>query len=1582
MLEAGFSLAVDAARLRILVETQGVREAGTQLQNLGVQIDKSGQSAQKAGGGLAALDRHALNAKQRADALGKSVATSGTQMDAAGKQANRMGDLLGSTHAKSMLATAGFAGAAVAATQLGRSGVAAFMDFDMAMNQSLAIMGDVSDAMRRDMADAAREVARTTTFSATEAAESYFFLASAGLDAQQSIAAMPQVAAFAQAGMFNMAVATDLLTDAQSALGLTSSDTTTNLQEMARVSDVLVKANTLANASVQQFSESLTTRAGAALKLVNKDIEEGVAVLAAMADQGVKGAEAGTRLDIVLRDLQTSTLRNREEFDKLGISVFDSQGNMNNMADIIADLENALEGMSDEQARATLMQLGFQDRSVASILTLLGLSDQIRQYESDLRDAAGTTQEVADNQLQSLSAQLDLAKSSLADSAIAMGNVATESGLLGLTIDALAGNARGLNYLARSLEWVGTAASDLPDVLPSWLSGSDGGRIEAGWRSVGNSMRAAALQAVGGPAAALIMYDGGQEAGESYAAGFRDAIVGKLDRAIEEALKDGMWWAGNADAAFGPFFEEVLIGPLVAIKPQFREEIAEIFSMSPDVGSQFVASITEMVGRGAMSYEEGLSILGALPSEILQPELKKLESDWQGLLVDALLSGEDNEIIRRRLEAVQMYMDETSQFVASSAVGFNEFATAGERAMSDVATAADGLQIALDGLAGAYQIGLDVQQQFTGQASEYASGQKNIENALEAVQRKQEEGIELSEAELRLLDMGEDAIARYVGGQEDATIQAGLAATANAELMKAQDDLNRAIQDGETDLEPYLDRVKDAEQFARDMGLGTDANTEAQNLFVEAIEKVVERLEGLMEGLGLIPPEVEINILLNDEGAYNQAAAFREAMRNNPATIDLFVNQITQQGFTANNAQGGVLPQGGLSWVGEEGPELLYIPPGGQIFDHHTSNEMAGRIPGFAQGTGANIELTDADRMAIKILGEMDVVITPASMAQAEADLAAMLNARQMAIDMGLGEAVIAQLDEDIAAKQGELELIGRIAGSAYGQGFLGELAATDATQAMAGLLGSFSLDDIVSGKAGTDLGQQFVDLLQLERIALEMGDLDLAAMYREQADTVGAELERLGQVMSTEFVQGQIDGYNAEQVAAEWDARLADALAGPAFGAGIQATIDDLDQKIDLGILMGTPMSVIEAWQAEKDALVSEGESYWLDVARSIAAGAFSDEEIQKFAEVGGAAFMGAMETVFSPEAIDKMFAPVVIGLESLEAMFAESPEMAGQFVDDIIIGINDGRYDMEQAFGLLASIPEDQMIPTLEKLEQQWTQGVVQAILDGEPEMEAYFNNLLGMLRGVEEQVLGVSGAINVLDRAYRDSSLSGGGSGSSADVFSGGAAATVRAGNMPEPRKSTQFGPSTSSGGASNVTMGVTQQAAYIAKHGVLPPGVTPHPDLPKELEKRYLESNKQSVKKRIADYLGYTPTHSFDSNRPLASIPAYADGGLHSGGLAIVGERGPELVNLPGGSHIFSNTISSPLLSLMDSGGSVASPSSGAIAARQEATDRRLDAITERLERIANNPPLFQLPSGEILRAVDGAIMPGRYTRRGP
>ena len=282
-----------------------------------------------------------------------------------------------------------------------------FMEFEDKLNQSLAIMQTTEDQQKR-MGQTARELSLTTRVSATDSAEAFFFLASAGLDAEQSISALPQVTKFAQAGMFDMALATDLATDSQSALGLTVKDAQQNLENLTRVTDVLVKANTLANASVQQFAEALTTKSGSALKVTNKSIEEGVAVLSAFADRGVKGAEAGEKLNQLLRDTTRAVGKNSEVFKQYNIDIVDSEGNLKNLADVIDALDGGMAGLSDQQKAVLLDQLGL-NRGVADAVKILsGAGDQIREYQSALENAGGTTEDVADNQVKSLKAQVEI----------------------------------------------------------------------------------------------------------------------------------------------------------------------------------------------------------------------------------------------------------------------------------------------------------------------------------------------------------------------------------------------------------------------------------------------------------------------------------------------------------------------------------------------------------------------------------------------------------------------------------------------------------------------------------------------------------------------------------------------------------------------------------------------------------------------------------------------------------------------------------------------------------------------------------------------------------------------------------------------------------------------------------------------------------------------------------------------------------------------------------------------------------------------------------------------------------------------
>ena len=329
--------------------------------------------------------------------------------------------VLGSTRSIGAAAVGMAVTVTAALATIATASVVQFGKFEKQMAKSTAIMTDLNTSLREELEATARQIATESVTSADKLAEAYFFMTSAGFSAKQSIAALSAVNNFAIAGQFDLSRATTLAADAQTALGLRSKDAQENLENMVRVTDVLVKANTLANATVEQFSFALTRQAGAAMKSFGIELEEGVAVLAAFADQGIKAELAGTSYARVLRLMTTAAVKNAEVYREMGIAVFDASGNLRNMADIVADMEVAFKGMTDEQRVAALDMLGFKARVQQAILPLLGTSQAIRDYERALRSAAGTTEEVAKKQMQNFFDQLTITWNRIKDILITIG---------------------------------------------------------------------------------------------------------------------------------------------------------------------------------------------------------------------------------------------------------------------------------------------------------------------------------------------------------------------------------------------------------------------------------------------------------------------------------------------------------------------------------------------------------------------------------------------------------------------------------------------------------------------------------------------------------------------------------------------------------------------------------------------------------------------------------------------------------------------------------------------------------------------------------------------------------------------------------------------------------------------------------------------------------------------------------------------------------------------------------------------------------------------------------------------------------
>ena len=323
---------------------------------------------------------------------------------------------------KSSMVAVGIAVGAAVVAGVG-SAVQAFSNFDSSIVQSQAIMRGLTEDQSKRMRNLALDMSKAFTFSAAEIGKAFYFLTSAGFDVEQSLGSLEPVLKFAQAGMFDLSSATDLLTDAQSALGLTVDNVAQNTKNMISVSDVLVRANQLANASVEQFSQALTTKAAAAAKIAGLQFESLVSALAVFADQGTKAEEAGTRMNIVLREMQTKSRTHADAWRKLGIAVWDTAGNMRDLHLITGDMDRAFAGFTAQQKKAALATLGFQDRSVIAVQMMLGNTEKMKGYLDSLLEATGATETVSDKQLQSFQAKMTILKNRFTVVGIQIGEV-------------------------------------------------------------------------------------------------------------------------------------------------------------------------------------------------------------------------------------------------------------------------------------------------------------------------------------------------------------------------------------------------------------------------------------------------------------------------------------------------------------------------------------------------------------------------------------------------------------------------------------------------------------------------------------------------------------------------------------------------------------------------------------------------------------------------------------------------------------------------------------------------------------------------------------------------------------------------------------------------------------------------------------------------------------------------------------------------------------------------------------------------------------------------------------------------------
>lgn len=349
-------------------------------------------------------------AGQSAVALQKIAAT--------GEKLKTVGDNISSAGQKLLPVTAGV-------TALGTAAVSTAANFESSMSQVQATMGITKDAMSTvngesvntmdTLSALAKKMGSETAFSASECAEALNYLALAGYDTQQMCDTLPTVLNLAAAGGIDLAAASDMVTDAMSALGM-------GVDEAGTMVDQMAKTASSTNTSVAQLGEGILT-IGATAKTVKGGTAELNTALGILANNGIKGAEGGTHLRNVILSLQNPTDKAADCLNELGVSVYDSEGNMRSLNDILGDLNTSMDGMTAEE-KSNIIGKIFNKTDLSSVNALLANTGSTwDDLQQSIIDSGGAAQQMADTQLDNLQGQITILKSALEGLAISFGEL-------------------------------------------------------------------------------------------------------------------------------------------------------------------------------------------------------------------------------------------------------------------------------------------------------------------------------------------------------------------------------------------------------------------------------------------------------------------------------------------------------------------------------------------------------------------------------------------------------------------------------------------------------------------------------------------------------------------------------------------------------------------------------------------------------------------------------------------------------------------------------------------------------------------------------------------------------------------------------------------------------------------------------------------------------------------------------------------------------------------------------------------------------------------------------------------------------
>ena len=227
------------------------------------------------------------------------------------------------------------AGAAIGSTFMNAAKAGAEFSYQFEFVKQL---GNESTESIKALSDQALQLATQTQYRPTEIANGYRILAQAGLDAKQSLQAMPDVLNLATAGELKLEQAGLAVVGTLNAFKL-------GMEQSGKVSDLFAKASAVSQSSVEDLTQSMRY-ASTTSTMYKQSVEDTMTALALLAKVNIVSTSAGTAYRNMLKEIYTPTKKAEQAWKQLGISLEktgkDGQKEVKTFVEIMYELKKVM----------------------------------------------------------------------------------------------------------------------------------------------------------------------------------------------------------------------------------------------------------------------------------------------------------------------------------------------------------------------------------------------------------------------------------------------------------------------------------------------------------------------------------------------------------------------------------------------------------------------------------------------------------------------------------------------------------------------------------------------------------------------------------------------------------------------------------------------------------------------------------------------------------------------------------------------------------------------------------------------------------------------------------------------------------------------------------------------------------------------------------------------------------------------------------------------------------------------------------------------------------------------------------------